>query len=98
MIIQGTHRAYFGADTVIAAFVRDDEGRKDLSGAEITAVLYLWQGKDVMRLDAEGTEEGRVSFTLEAAEAERLLKPGIYTFRVVADGEVIYTGNLEMVG
>ena len=98
MIIQGTHRAYFEATTVIAAFVRDDDGRKDLSGADITATIYLRPGKDVMTLPVEGTAEGRVSFTLEAAEVERQLRPGAYTFRVVADGATVYTGILEMVG
>jgi len=97
MLIQGTHRTYMGSDTFIAAFVRDDEGRKDLSDADIDGVISLGKGRDVLTVPVSGNEYGRISFVVTAEQAQQNLRPGVYELRVLADGEVIYLANLEVV-
>ena len=96
-VIRGTHRAYMGADTVIAVFVRDDAGRKDLSEAEITARIQAGRGRNLVTLPVTGDSEGKISFTLDAGTTNQRLVPGSYDLRVEAGGQVIYTGTLELV-
>lgn len=98
MIIRGNHRAYAGADTGILAFIRDESGRRDLSGMDdITVSAQLAHGKEVASFPATGDEEGRLSFTVTNEAIQRGMSPGVYALRAVADGEVIYTANLEVV-
>lgn len=97
-IIQGTHRAYMGADTVVAAWVRDDAGRRDLSGADaITATLYQGPAREVATFACSGNDQGRVSFNIDSEATDQLLAPGGYYLKVTADGEVIYTALVELV-
>lgn len=98
MIIRGNHRAYMGADTEIEAFVRDDAGPMDLSGAEpIMARVYAGPGKEVVSFPATGDASGRVTFTVDGIAASQHLQPGIFALRVELGGRVVYTANLEMV-
>lgn len=97
MIIQGTHRAYMGADTVIAAFVRDDDGRKDLEDMTITASVQVGPGKEVVSFPVTGDSKGRITFTVDGVTTEQRLAPGTFALRVEAEGQMVYTGILEMV-
>lgn len=98
MIIQGTHRAYMGADTQIEAFVRNDAGPVDLSGAEpIMARVYVGKGKEVAGFTVTGDAEGRITFVVGAETARQRLRPGVFDLRVESGGRVVYTAILEMV-
>lgn len=99
MIIQGTHRAYSGSDTPQAAWVRDDAGRADLSGAESITVDILRGDNTLLTIPATGDEDGRVDFTITAENIrQRLSLLGGFRLYVRADGRVIYTGLLDVLG
>lgn len=96
MIIQGTHRAYMGADSPQVAWVRDNDGPVDLTGVEVS-VEVRQDGKERLSFPATGNEDGRLDFTITAEGAKRRLRPGPYTLFAISDGRVIYTGLLEVV-
>ena len=84
-----------GADTEIEAFVRDDAGPVDTSGAMVR--IYAGPGKEVVSFPATGDASGRVAFTVDGNTASQNLQPGIFALRVELGGRVVYTANLEMV-
>lgn len=99
MIVRTTHRAYMGADTELSAWIRDEEGRVDLTqlGDIRVEVKRDTRDKPELTVPATGTEQGRLDFTITAAGARKRLRPGIFNLQVVADGEVIHIGYLEVV-
>ena len=96
MIIQGTHRAYMGADSPQVAWVRDSSGPIDLTEAVVT-VEVRQGGKVRMTTVAAGDGKGRLEFTVTAAASKKRLRPGPHTLSAISDGRVIYTGLLEVV-
>lgn len=93
-----THRAYAGADTVVTCWVRDEEGRRDLTGETLTVPVYAYgMPHELLTLDAEQVAEGAVRFTVTEEQAERYLTPGLYRFAVKAGETVVYGGLLEVV-
>lgn len=95
-VIQGTHRAYLGADSPQVAWIRGNDGPVDLSGMEV-AVEVRQGGKVRMTTNATGDDKGRLDFTITAEGAKRRLRPGPYTLFAISAGRVIYTGLLEFV-
>lgn len=99
MIVRTTHRAYMGADTELSAWIRDEEGRVDLTQYDEIQVEVKRDTRDrtELTIPATGTEDGRLDFTVTAEGARKRLRPGIFNLQVVADGEVIHIGYLEVV-
>lgn len=97
MIIRGSHRAYMGANTDLVAFVRNDDGPADLSGADISARIYAGQGREVVAIPAQGDSSGRVDFTVDGLTTDQRLQPGSFDLWLEADGRVVYTAILEIV-
>ncbi len=99
MIVQQPHRLYLGADNVVAIYLRDDDGARDMSGAvSIVAAVKRWNGCTVAEIEATGEASGRVAFTVTQELGEQQLAPGAFALQIVADGEVVATGILEVVG
>ncbi|TWI04811.1 hypothetical protein IP90_00949 [Luteimonas cucumeris] len=97
-----THRAYMGADNTVTCWVRDEEGKRDLSATDLTVVLGTYPATAaVTTLEAaqvvDGSDIGPVTFDVEQAMSDRYLSPGLFQFQVKADNEVVYSGLLEMV-
>ena len=99
MIVDQPQRAYLGADNEMAVYLRTDAGRRDMSGAEeIKALVKRWNGHVVAEVEATGDANGRVAFTVTQELGEQQLAPGTFALQIVADGEVVATGTLEVVG
>lgn len=97
-IIRGTHRGYMGSDSNQVAWVRDEAGKHDLSVYEALTVEIKRQGRDrpELTLDAEGSADGKLTFTITANGARTRLRPGLFYLFAKGDGKIIYTGLLEM--
>jgi hypothetical protein len=94
-----TLRAYMGADTALAVWVRQNDARADLTAAALSVVIYPY-GRPDEALTIAATQSSptdAVRFTVTEADAERSLQPGVYRFVVLADSAVVYDGLLEMV-
>lgn len=98
MIVQQPRRVYLGADNQMAVYVRSDSGRMDLSGATVKVRVKGQNGNQLAEFDATGSEGGRVAYTVTTELAEQHLGPGVFIEQVVADGEIVATGILEVVG
>jgi hypothetical protein len=99
-----THRAYMGVDTQITCWVRDESGKRDFDGQELTVYLDTYPATSGIQTLAasqaspgEDDEVNPVQFTVESEMAERYLMPGLYRFQVRADNEAVYSALLEMV-
>lgn len=93
-----TQRAYMGADTTIAHWVRDDAGNRDFTGDTLTVELYAYGLPDVLdTLAATSPEAGKVAFTVTEAFADRALSPGVYRYQIKAGAAVVGGGLLEVV-
>lgn len=97
-----THRAYMGADTTVACWVRNESGKRNVSAADLTAVLSNYPSTvTILALGAaqvvDGDDIGPVTFDIEQTMSDRYLAPGFYRFQIKADNEVVYGGLLEMV-
>lgn len=93
-----THRAYAGADTVVTCWVRDEAGKRDLTGETLTVPVYAYRmTNELLTLDAKQVAVGEVQFTVTDEQAERYLTPGLYRFAVKAGDSVVYGGLLEVV-
>lgn len=98
MITQSAHRAFRGSDTAQEAWVRDNAGPVDLSEAELQ-VKFKVGAATVATAEAQGFEDGRVTFTVLAETLKRRrLWRSLYDLQVVAGGRVVHTGVLEVVG
>lgn len=99
-----THRAYMGVDTNITCWVRDEQGKRDLSGEELFVYLDTYPATaGIVTLAAEQAVPGEddvvkpVIFTVDAETAERSLMPGLFRFQIRTADEAVYSGLLEMV-
>lgn len=97
-IIRGTHRAYMGVDTPQQAWIRDEAGQHDLAAYEALSVQVKDGNRECARLtlDATGDATGKLQFTITADGARTRLGPGTYNLFAYGDGQVIYTGLLEV--
>jgi hypothetical protein len=94
-----TLRAYMGADTALAVWVRQSDERADLTGAALSVIVYPY-GRPDEALTIAATQSSptdAVRFTVTEADADRALQPGVYRFVLKADSAVVYDGLLEMV-
>jgi hypothetical protein len=93
-----THRAWLGADTTITCWVRDDSGKRNLTGAALAVPVFAY-GLTVplVTLDATSPAVGQVVFTITEQQADKTFSPGLYRFHVEAKGAVAYSGLLEVV-
>lgn len=97
-VIVGMHRAYRDTDTPITAWVRTEAGRMDLSGAEAIEVAIERRGHELLRVDATGSELGRLDFTIPAPIPQRHVPgEGVFVLKAYADGRLVYTAHLEVV-
>lgn len=94
-----TLRAYMGADTALAVWVRLNDAKADLAGDELSVVLYPYGRVDEALTIAatQSSPTDAVRFTVTEADAARALQPGPYRFVVMADSAVVSDGLLEMV-
>lgn len=96
-----TYRAWAAADNAMRVFVRDENGRHNLSGvASLTVNLYRYGSicsHPLVSVDATlGETVGEVDFTLDAATMNQSLPCGLYRFDVIADSVNIYPALLEV--
>lgn len=63
IVIGNYLRAYYGADTTLTVWVRDDEGPVDLS-TDTLAVGFTWPWSGVSTIPATGFSDGKVEFTI----------------------------------
>lgn len=97
-----THRAYLGADTAITAWVRDDAGKRDMTGETLTVHLYPYgrstELSEGAAIAATSAEDGKITFTVTEAYADSYLRTGAYRMQVKAGGTaVVYDALLEVV-
>ncbi len=93
-----THRAYAGADSEITCWVRDAEGKRDLTAETLTVPVYAYgHSCALLALDATQPEVGKVVFTVTEDQTGRYFPVGLYRFAVKAGDELVYGGLLEVV-
>lgn len=98
-VIRGTHRAVRGGDSPQTAWVRDEDGRMNLAEVEELTVDIQRDNHKILTIPATGDAEGRVDFTVTSANIKQKLSLlGLFRLYVRADGQVIYTGLLEVLG
>lgn len=98
-VIRGTHRAIEGGDNPQTAWVRTEAGKLDLTGVESLTVDIQRGGHKLLTIPATGDAGGRVDFTVTSANIKQKLSLlGLFRLYVRADGQVIYTGLLEVLG
>ncbi|KAF1692663.1 hypothetical protein [Pseudoxanthomonas koreensis] len=98
MIARHQFRAYAGADTTLTCWIRDEAGRHDLSGADVTVVVKRPNGYVVATLEATGSDQGEVTFEVTADTVSQQLAPGVFNVEILADGAVVGLGHLEVLG
>lgn len=97
-----THRISLFSDTAVTCWVRDEDGKRDLSGFTLSAIVYPY-GKttELLTVDADSDADGEAVFTVTAANAEAYLWPGVFRFVLKGvdggDPETLYSGLLEAV-
>ena len=91
----GYLRATEGAETTLRVFVRDDAGPVDMT-EQALSVTFRQNSPILATLPATGAADGGVSFTLDAGTINRTMPPGLYTYRVMADGRVVHGGYIEV--
>jgi hypothetical protein len=99
-----THRAYLGTDTTVTCWVRNDSGKRDLSGFDSLGVQFYPYGSATdIGLDLVGTvaATGKATFEVTAANAQAYFTQGIVRFVLKGvdgtDSETLYSGLLEFV-
>ena len=96
----GFARANADADTVVTLYVRDDNGRIDLTGAPApelaVAIRAFGASTPVKTFPATGDNLGKVTFTVTAADVKRDINPGVYAYRLTANGVQMQSGVLEV--
>ena len=98
-VIRGTHRAVHGGDNPQVTWVRDEDGKLDLSEVEELTVDIQRGNHKILTIPATGDAEGRVDFNVTSANIKQKLSLlGLFRLYVRADGQVIYTGLLEVLG
>ena len=98
MIARHQFRAYAGADTNLTCWIRDEDGRRDLSEADVSVLVKRPNGYTVATLEATGSDEGEVEFEVTADTVSRYLAPGVFNVEILADGSVVGLGHLEVLG
>jgi len=96
----GFVKANADADTPITLFVRNDAGPIDLGGETppvlLVAVRRFGASMPISTVPATGDTTGRVTFTVTANEVKRSLFPGVYAYRLTANGVQMQSGVLEV--
>lgn len=97
-----THRAYYGADTAITAWVRVDGDKRDFTGDSLGVHLFPYGSNQELSesapIAASSSEDGKVSFTVTEAYTEAYTPPGPYRMQIKVDGsQVVYDALLEVV-
>lgn len=93
-----THRAHIGTTTAVTCWVRDDAGKRDLSGQPLSVPVYAYgMSVPLMTLDAAQVATGQIEFTVSQPALERYFAPGLYRFAIKAGEEQVYGGLLEVV-
>lgn len=98
IVTQGTYRAFTGAENDFTAYIRDEDGKADLTGyTDLEAEIRRGSETPLLTVDATGNAQGVLSFTLTAENlAGALSTLGVFRLYVLADGAVIHTGTLEV--
>jgi len=91
-----THRAYYGADTLIDCYIRNAAGPVALTS--LRAPVYAYGRNDELTtLPASIEGEGKATLTVTSDATESHLGPGLYRFAIEDLGRVVYDGLLEIV-
>lgn len=88
-----TKRAYSDTDAALTVWLRDDEGKIDFTDKQLSVSLYAY-GVPVAydTLPAMSSVDGKVDWTVPAGTV-----PGLYRYAVLADGEHVGGGLLEVI-
>ena len=96
-----TQRAYTSADTDLTLWVRNDAGKRSLSGLTLSAEFFAYgrPGDALASVTATSPATGKVTYTVDKDTAYNTLGPGLFRVQLIAndDQEVIYQGLLEVV-
>lgn len=88
-----TKRAYSDTDTALTVWLRDDAGKIDFTAQALSVALYAYgvpMAYDT--LVATSAAAGKVNWTVPADTV-----PGLYRYAVLADGENVGGGILEVI-
>lgn len=90
-----TQRAYADTDTSLTVWLRNEAGRIDFTGQDLSVALYAYGVPGVLvRYDANGNAAGAVTWTVPANGG---YGPGLFRYSVEADGVNVGGGLLEIV-
>lgn len=87
-----TKRAFSDTDTTVTVWLRNDAGKIDFTGEQLSVSLYAY-GVPVAydTLAATSSAEGKVDWTVPAGTV-----PGLYRYAVLSDGFNVGGGLLEV--
>ena len=96
----GYLKANAGADTPLTLYVRDEEGRRDFTQAPVPllqmAIRRPFASQPIAIIPATGDALGKVTTTITAADVQKTIYPGLYSYRLTADGVQVQSGVLEV--
>lgn len=96
----GYLKAYADADTPLTLYVRTEDGRAVLTGESAPVLLVslrrFGSQVPVSTFPATGDALGKVTFTVTAGDVKRDINPGVYAYRLTADGVHVQDGVLEV--
>lgn len=100
--IKQTFRGFLGSDNAFSTWIRNAEGRANLSGTECAVRVYRYDKHAVqVELPATGDAQGQLSFALPQAVAMRSLGPGVFRLEMLlidsGVSQVAQLGILELV-
>lgn len=93
-----TYTASQSADTSLVTWIRDGDGRTNLEDVELEVVIRRYpRGHDRLTVEATGTAEGQVTWTITTEQARQLGR-GLYQIiiRRADRGELLHRGTLEV--
>lgn len=95
---QTTHRITRGYDGTVSCYVRDDDGKQDLTGQTLAVTLRSYQRNcTVADVDASQSATGLVTFIVSDSLVSAKLPETLYRFDVAANGAPVYEAILEIV-
>lgn len=92
-------RAYRGTDTALTLWIRDEAGKRDLSGLDLSLEIsqYGRSCDPLVTVEAASAEDGKLTATLTADTADGELGPGLFRVDAIGDDETLAVAMLEVV-
>lgn len=93
------YRAHRGTDTALTLWVRDDAGKRDMTGLALSLAMRPLgrTGEPLETVAATSPAAGKVTATISATVANSSLGPGLFRMDVVSEDETLQTAILEVV-